>query len=130
VAGGPSRGSLWIPVLLYLALIFGLSSVAEVPALPMPGLVNDKVLHVTLYLGLGVLLTRALSNGFTRRVTVLTALLVAVCAMLYGISDEFHQSFVPPRQVDVFDLVADTIGGAIAGFGFYAWGIIRPRDGV
>jgi VanZ family protein len=124
----PSRGSLWIPVLLYVALIFGLSSIAQVPAMPVA--VSDKDLHAVLYFGFGVLLTRALSRGFRSRVTLMTALLVTACAALYGISDEFHQWFVPPRSVDGFDVVADTIGGALAAFSLYAWGIIRPRDGV
>src|SRR3989338_9332228 len=30
---------------------------------------------------------------------------------LYGISDEFHQSFTPHRSVDGFDWLADTAGG-------------------
>ena len=31
-------------------------------------------------------------------------------ASLFGASDEFHQSFVPGRDTDVFDWVADTLG--------------------
>jgi VanZ family protein len=128
VAGTPSRGSLWAPVVLYLAFIFALSSVANTPTLPIA--VSDKGLHGMLYLGLGALLMRALSRGFRLRVTVMMALLVTFCAALYGISDEFHQSFVPPRQVEALDVVADTIGAAAAAFTLYAWGIIRPRHGV
>ncbi|MBM2835248.1 MAG: VanZ like family protein [Candidatus Brocadiaceae bacterium] len=37
-------------------------------------------------------------------------------ASLYGISDEFHQSFTPHRSVDVFDWLADTAGAVAAGF--------------
>ena len=110
-----------------MALIFGLSSVANVPTLPMAQTVTDNDLHVMLYFGFGVLLTRALSKGF---VTLWTAVLVTVLAGLYGISDEFHQWFVPPRDVEGLDVVADTVGGALAGFGLYAWGIIRSRYGL
>lgn len=35
---------------------------------------------------------------------------------LYGILDEFHQSFTPHRSVDVFDWMADTGGAVAAGF--------------
>lgn len=91
---------------------------------------GDKGLHGMLYLGLGALLTRALSRGFRVPVTVTMALVVTVCGALYGTSDEFHQSFVPPRQVEALDAVADTIGSAVAAFGLYAWDIIRRRNGV
>jgi VanZ family protein len=113
-----------------MALIFGLSSIAEVPTLPGPKVLTDKELHTLLYFGFGLLLSRGLSKGFGSRVTLMTAILVTVLAALYGVSDEFHQSFVPPRQVDAFDVVADTVGGALAGFGLYAWGIIRFRHGL
>jgi VanZ family protein len=131
VAGSPSRASLWLPVLIYIAVIFGLSSIAETPDLPklLPIDVSDKDLHAILYFGLGLLLTRALSGGFGR-VTLPAALAATLCAMLYGVSDEFHQSYVPPRNVEALDVVADTIGAGIAAFGLYAWGIIRPRDGL
>jgi VanZ family protein len=130
VADAPTRLSLWGPVLFYLLLIFSLSSVAEVPPLPLPAVVSDKDLHAVLYCGLGLLLTRALSGGFRSRVTVTMAVLVTILATLYGISDEFHQSFVPPRTVDRLDVAADMVGGAIASFGCYAWGIIRSRNGL
>ena len=35
-------------------------------------------------------------------------------ASLYGISDEFHQSFVPGRTPDVVDWLADTSGALLA----------------
>jgi VanZ family protein len=31
-----------------------------------------------------------------------------------GASDEFFQSFIPGRQSDIFDVLADVLGGAIA----------------
>ena len=31
-----------------------------------------------------------------------------------GASDEYLQSFIPGRQCDIFDLLADMLGGAIA----------------
>ena len=44
-----------------------------------------------------------------------------VVATLYGISDEFHQYFVPPRQVEVRDVLADAIGASLAAGALYAW---------
>ncbi len=34
-------------------------------------------------------------------------------ATLYGISDEFHQSFVPGRHADPFDLLVNAIGAGL-----------------
>jgi VanZ family protein len=39
--------------------------------------------------------------------------LVLVFSALYGLSDEFHQLFVPRRQFDLKDLAADVAGGTI-----------------
>lgn len=39
---------------------------------------------------------------------------ILVC-VLYAISDEYHQSFVPNRSVEMFDIYTDTLGALIAG---------------
>jgi len=41
----------------------------------------------------------------------------------YGVSDEFHQRFVPGRSSDVYDLLADAEGAAAASLG--AWAILK-----
>jgi VanZ family protein len=122
-----SRFALWGPVVVYLAFIFALSSITHPPELPSG---FDKDLHAILYTGLGLLLARALSGGLAHRVTLGVMVATTVLAMLYGISDEIHQIFVPPRQVEVLDVVADTIGGALGAGALYAWGIIRTRHGL
>lgn len=123
----------WIPVVLYLALIFHLSSLTD----PLPELTGrfwDKGLHFAEYGGLGGLFLFALrSSGVAWR----RALLLAIAgASLYGASDELHQAFVPGRSCDVRDWVADTGGGAI-GAGLLASALrlvgarasIRPAGG-
>jgi VanZ family protein len=42
------------------------------------------------------------------------AVLAVGLASLYGVSDEVHQAFVPGRNADVFDWVADTTGALLA----------------
>jgi VanZ family protein len=121
----PSRLSLWGAVALYLAFIFVLSSIAHPPELPNG---SDKRLHAALYAGLGMLLARALAGGLTRTVTRGMVVTTTVLSGLYGVSDEIHQIFVPPRQVEVLDVVADTIGGALGAIALYAWGIIQRRS--
>ena len=40
-------------------------------------------------------------------------LLTVVFCLLYGISDEFHQTFIPGRTASVYDLIADGGGAAL-----------------
>jgi VanZ family protein len=109
-----------------MALIFGLSSISHPPGLPGQ---SDKVLHTLLYSGLGGLFARALTGGWrgvTPRIVIATMLFGAV----YGASDELHQYFNPPRNVEALDVLADTVGATLGAFALYLWGIIRVRDGV
>ena len=126
MAHRPSPIALWAPVLLYMGVIFGLSSISHPPATPGG---SDKVLHALSYGILGFLFARALTRGHepvTLRVLVFTTCFGAV----YGASDELHQYFNPPRAVEAADLLADTIGAGLGAAGWYAWGIIRGRNGL
>ena len=42
-------------------------------------------------------------------------LLVLLIGILYGISDEFHQSFVPGRAFTLLDIFVDSLGVLLAG---------------
>ena len=113
------RLSLWAPVALYMMFIFWLSSISRPPDLP--DAVSDKAAHVFLYSGLGALLVRARAGGWRRPVTLGIATAAIVVATLYGISDEIHQYFVPLRQVEVRDILADALGASVATGALYAW---------
>jgi VanZ family protein len=115
----------WGPVVAYMALIFYASSQPSVP--PVVGLLGDKVVHAAAYAVLAGLAVRALTDRFRLPVSVGAALLAAAIAAVYGASDEFHQSFVPTREMDAFDLLADSVGAAIAAVGFRAWSILARR---
>ena len=43
-------------------------------------------------------------------------LLLIVFCIVYGISDEIHQIFVPSRSSDIFDVIADSIGSIFGAF--------------
>lgn len=66
--------------------------------------------HVLLYLCLGMLVARYLSDAFGLRSILLVLIVVDVCAV-FGIYDEFHQGYVNSRGVEVFDVFVDMIGG-------------------
>jgi VanZ family protein len=101
----------WGPVVLYAAAIFIASSISQPPKLPE--LVTDKDLHGGLYGGFALVILRALARRWDR-VTGLTGLGTVVLVVLYGVSDEFHQSFVPGRTSDIADVVADGVGATAA----------------
>jgi VanZ family protein len=126
IAYRPSPTALWLPVIAYMAFIFGLSSITHPPALPDG---SDKGLHSLLYSGLGVLFARAVGGGW-RGVSLTVVLFTACFGALYGASDELHQYFNPPRNVELLDVVADTVGSGAGAAALYAWGIIRGRDGL
>lgn len=107
-----------------MAFIFLLSSIAHPIALPQGA---DKNLHALLYAGLGALLVRALAGGLRRHVTLASALAAVAIAAAYGISDEFHQWFVPPRSVEGLDVLADTVGAALSAAVLYIWSMVVER---
>jgi len=51
-------------------------------------------------------------------------ILSVVLSSLYGVSDEIHQYFVPFREADLLDVLADTLGGIL---GVYIYQAIVGR---
>lgn len=98
------------PFLLALAAIYWFSSL---PGVPGAEYVWDKLLHVVGYAGLGVLALRAFHGDLTPTPTRMT-LLAGLVVGLWGVSDEYHQSFVPGRDASVWDVVADAVGFLVA----------------
>jgi VanZ family protein len=110
-----------------MAAIFWLSSQPDVPgagAIP-EWLDFDWLHHGVAYAGLAVVVLRAIARG--RLAAVAPAALAGawLIAVLYGVTDEWHQSFVPGRMADPRDVLADGVGAAL-GLGLvWAWSIIR-----
>ena len=117
----------WMPILAYACLIFYLSSLPH-PEAYLPSFlkaVSDKILHAVEYSLLGILCVRAFRHAGGGMITDHAVLWAIAISALYGVSDEIHQAFVPFRNSDVWDAVADTIGAAI---GAWSWGlVILPR---
>lgn len=81
----------------------------------------DKVAHFLAYAALAVALSLWFGPEKFLEKKYISILVVVVLASLYGAMDEVHQSFVPGRDADVFDLLADSIGAAAG-----AWIGVRP----
>ena len=58
-------------------------------------------------------MARALSGGLHRPIPQRTMPLAFLFCILYGVSDEIHQMFVPHRYADLTDVLSDAAGAAI-----------------
>ena len=112
---------LWGPVVALMALIFLVSGMSSPPA---PTNVGDKTLHFAAYGTLGVLAVRATAGGTLPGVSFQAALAAWAITTGYGVTDEFHQRFVPGRTPDVADVRADALGAMATIVPVWAFGII------
>lgn len=115
-----SRLRAWGAVALWMGVIFYLSSQSSFPIKPTGfwDAIDDYVAHMVVYAVLGVLAFRAWRvEGLRPAQAAWAAFLLCV---VYGVSDEWHQSFVPNRTPSVLDVVADAVGAGVA-----AWWLSR-----
>lgn len=103
-----------LPAILWALLIFGLSSI---PGPKMPEFafeIPDKVEHASVFFFLSLFVYRAFR--YQQRYPWLStySLLISLAlTVVYGALDETHQIFVPGRDPDVFDFLADGTGAAL-----------------
>lgn len=124
----------WVMVVLWAAFIFFMSAhtgadldtgtglVADLKrwltaaAAPVFGPDTDLVSvagHFAEYLVLGALLFHALWRSAPQQRRWLLVIAAVGIASLYGVTDEFHQSFVPGRLCDPVDWLTDTLGATV-----------------
>ena len=125
----------WLPVIIWMCFIFWMSTdmfssentskvIEPVLYFIFPsfsawtldiihGLIR-KSAHAVEYFILGFLLFRAFRSDslqpWDQRWTIYTVIVV----VLYAMSDEFHQIFVPSRSSSIFDVGLDTAGGVLS----------------
>lgn len=97
-------------LLFYCLLIFWLSDQPSINA-PMWFPHQDKIYHAGAYFIMAVLAWRIFRRAFSR-----PWIISLLFCSLYGISDEWHQSFVTGRYSDISDWLADTAGAGLALF--------------
>jgi VanZ family protein len=116
---------LWLPVVMYAAAIFLVSSM---PSPPTPDGVSDKSAHGAAYCGLGLVVLRAAAGAEWAGIRAGTSLAAVALTTAFGASDELHQMFVPGRSADVHDLAADATGAAAGVMAMWlAAAVIRRR---
>ncbi|MFC1523754.1 VanZ family protein [Thermodesulfobacteriota bacterium] len=98
-----------IPVILTMGMIFFLS---HFPGDDLPGGFYglDKIAHMGVYGLLAATALFAVKPSWREHAQSLTGLGVVLFCIAYGISDEYHQSFIPGRTTSGYDLLADTAG--------------------
>jgi VanZ family protein len=116
----------WFPVILYSGIIFYVSAQPHLKV-PLPGLQFDKAVHLLEYVPFGFLLARGIyrTKPSVCGKNLLGLVILFSCA--YGVSDEFHQSFVPGRFAALGDVMMDTAGGLIGGYLYSSFIIKHAR---
>jgi VanZ family protein len=117
----------WIISFLYMGLIFLFSSFPP-PMGPPSFPFADKLAHLLAYGLLASLIYLARENSRAMFHPIFIPFLIA---SLYGLSDEIHQYFVPGREADVFDALANAVGAFVFPLGIHAkkhgWRINPPN---
>lgn len=99
----------WLPVIGWMLVIFFFSSrhSIEVSSTHTVNFAFFKTLHLLEYAFLFLLTHRALRYGSdTKKIDMLTFIII----ILYAMSDELHQRFVPTRESAFRDVIIDCIG--------------------
>jgi len=96
-----------------MGIIFYLSrqpyDFAELP--PLLGV--DKLLHIIAYSSLAGTFLYGLQPFIHSSNRSVIAVVIVLFCIIYGISDEFHQSFIPGRFPSIWDVLADGLGALL-----------------
>lgn len=105
------RAVRWLTVAAWAGGIFYLSQ-QSAPFAAAPSAPEANLAHLALYAGLSLLLFWALSapNGAPQAPVWARAAVAFALTVLYGVSDELHQAFVPGRAATEADIVVDAAG--------------------
>jgi len=107
----------WAPAVLWASFIFFMSSRPNLSAGTFP--FSDKIAHFVVYLIFGFFVARFVAGDreiLSRKRFFLSLLIIVV----YALSDEFHQTFVPGRTAELGDLLSDFAGG-VCGIFIYGY---------
>ena len=99
----------WGPVVAYCTFIFVLSTQRDLSPPGFPS--SDKVAHFLEYGVLGILWVRAAKTSWPHWSLPLLVVSTSLFTCLYGVTDEWHQFYVPGRYSDWHDALADVSGG-------------------
>ena len=111
----------WLPVVIWAVVIFLFSArpTRRATQIFWQDFIIKNSAHVFEYGIFTILLYRALKEGgMEKKEAGVSSVILAV---LYGVSDEFHQSFTPGRESTARDVIFDTIGAVLAIYGIWRY---------
>ena len=107
----------WLPPLLWASVIFIFSSIPTFPTdtIIWWDFILKKTAHIVEFGILFILTFRAVNITFGYKTfNKSAAFYVLLFCIIYGASDEFHQSFTPGRTPHIRDVGFDTVGALLA----------------
>jgi len=104
--------SYWFPVIIWMGTIFFLSSRISIQVVHEEAVnfIFFKMLHVIEYSILFVLLVRALRFTYTFANLFQMYMTALMLTVLYAVTDEIHQVYVPSREGRIRDVIIDALG--------------------
>ena len=122
-------------MMLVMGMIFYLSHLPG-DSLGLPDVAGiDKIFHIIAYGCLAAAFLYGLHSPSAASSRTVTVIVVTLFCLLFGIADEYHQSFIPLRSVSIWDVAADISGALLAVAWWYrgttgtAGGITLDRQG-
>jgi len=115
----------WSFVVLWMSVIFWFSAQPKEALDFGQSTLVGKLAHVTGVCNSGWLIQRARSGRNMQRVGWQSWLI----AVLYAVTDEFHQSFTPGRTPAVMDMMIDSFGAAM-GVGWRSGAVDRTQPSL
>lgn len=103
-----------LPAIILALVIFIASSFETVPFVDEKILGWDKLLHMSVYFLLTILIQIAIAANKPNWSNKKIAAVSVIMALMYALSDEIHQYFVPGRVCDIWDFAADAMGIALS----------------
>jgi VanZ family protein len=100
----------WVPAVVYVGLIFAVSSIPGSVFCAMHFKIFDKAAHMVEFTGLGLFLMIAFRGSLPEALKRRAVLFALGAGVLVGFMDELYQLAVPGRSVELLDWVADVIG--------------------
>ena len=80
---------------------------------------SDKAEHFIAYFVLGITFCIWIPSKTWFKRTLICGIFVVLLCTIFGASDEYHQTFVPGRSGDLYDLAVDSTGGVVAAFTYF-----------
>ena len=103
----------WMMLIFFLSAQTSLSTVSLFRG-------SDLLAHAFVYGVLCLLLARSFVPP--RVTTWKWVLVLTILVTAYGVTDEYHQSYVPGRDTSVWDILADGTGGFLVAVALFWWG--------